>query len=171
MTFFLTGQLKLGSMDPRLSRLIDDYTAVTGRAVAVLVEGLGLDGPESIRSWRANQIPQSGKLPNGTRYFLHGIGCLVKLPTGTVNFDVPPGGEPDAFNLGWLQDHRERTSDDYGIRSCNELGRLFDAAVASAEFVEVDYYLYVVKRRHVFARVWSVICAATHQLTASSSNT
>ena len=63
---------------------------------------------------RANNIPQSDMLENEPpiKYFLHGIGCSLNLPSGSIDWDFGYQNRLDGFDAGRLwyfaNDRREQ---------------------------------------------------------------
>ena len=73
-------------MNNNLARLISDYQGAVREAVAAIRDS-GIELPTTSTDWAANGIPQRGTFKGGIPYFKHGYGCLVRLPSGAVDFD------------------------------------------------------------------------------------
>jgi hypothetical protein len=76
------------------------------------------------------------------RYYKHGYGCAVHLPTGTVDFDFGEHGEIDGFDVWRLSNYAGRRLSAYGIASDDELKKVFDVAVKDGALVYSGYILY-----------------------------
>lgn len=68
-----------------LVELIDDYMGAVERSLLMFEKTFGRR--DLIKAWREGIIPQTGQLPGGVEYQMHGIGCWVDLPEGEVDFD------------------------------------------------------------------------------------
>ncbi len=73
-------------MNTQLFRLITKYQHAVHEAV-ILLSRSGIKMPLSCDNWLNTDIPAHGELLGGIRYFKHGYGCKVNLPSGTVDFD------------------------------------------------------------------------------------
>ena len=74
-------------------------------------------------------------LEDGIRYYKHGIGCAVWLPSGTVDFDFGERGEADGFNRGRITQFAMPNLASYGFETPEAVKAAFDLAVASGEIV------------------------------------
>ena len=131
-------------MDPRFSQLIHDYQAAVGEAVELLVRS-GIPLPDSNTAWTVTDVRQIGELAGGVRYFKHGYGCTVKLPTGTIDFDFGEHGDIDGFDVWRLRNFARCRLSSYGFASEEEVGTAFEAAWNSGELVFSGYILYYLK--------------------------
>jgi hypothetical protein len=128
-------------MDHRLATLIDDYCASVSTAVKLLEQG-GIARPESNTTWACNDIPQTGVLPGGVRYFKHGYGCNVHLKGGPVDFDFGEKGEINGFDTWRLSSFADERLEQYGFSSEKELETCFKAEVAFGSIVYSGYILH-----------------------------
>lgn len=128
-------------MDKRLSALIKDYLASVSRAVQLLAQG-GISQPCSNTEWACNDVPQTGILPGGVKYYKHGYGCAVHLNDGTVDFDFGENGENDGFDTWRLSGFAQGKLSQYGFESEDEVKMCFNAAVAAGELRYSGYILY-----------------------------
>lgn len=130
-------------MDARLIRLIRDYQAAVRLAVS-LMSGSGIGRPASNIDWTGLDIPQSGELRDGIRYYKHGYGCAVQLPCGAVDFDFGQNGEIDGFDAWRLMGFAALRDCDYGFSGESELKDVFEKAVTSSDLRFSGYLLYYV---------------------------
>ena len=93
-------------------------------------------------AWVDCDIPQHGELYGGARYFKHGYGCAVHLPSAKVDFDFGAQGQIDGFDLWRLVDFAARGLAKYGFSSEQAVKTAFQAAVESGEIVASEYILY-----------------------------
>ncbi|WP_394304658.1 DUF6896 domain-containing protein [Pseudomonas danubii] len=100
--------------------------------------------PASNADWVGTDIPDQGELAGGIRYFKHGFGCAVHLPTATVSFDFGEQGEIDGVTLSRLAGFAENRLLEYGFADENELKHCFDNEVAAGSLVYSGYILYYV---------------------------
>lgn len=89
-------------MNVNLASLIDAYQSAVRDAVNLMYAS-GIEAPESNTAWACSGVPQVSELLGGVRYFKHGFGCAVHLPSGTVDFDFGEHGEINGFDLSRLQ--------------------------------------------------------------------
>lgn len=129
-------------IDARLKRLIDDYRVAVRQAVTAL-EANGIPRPKSTAEWVAYDVPQTGELSGGGKYFIHGFGCTVKSPDTYVDFDFGEQGQIDGFDCYRMSDFaRERLVSEYAISDGDELKRIFDDACHAGELVDSGYILW-----------------------------
>lgn len=128
-------------MDHRLATLIDDYCASVSSAVKLLAQG-GIAHPESNTAWACNDIPQTGVLPGGVKYFKHGYGCAVHLKGSPVDFDFGEKGEINGFDMWRLSSFADERLEQYGFNSEKELEACFKAEVAIGSIVYSGYILH-----------------------------
>lgn len=74
------------------------YLSSVSSAVKLLEEA-GIVRPDSNTAWASSDIPQTGVLANGVKYFKHGYGCAVHLKGGSVDFDFGEKGEITGFDI------------------------------------------------------------------------
>ncbi|WP_455918271.1 DUF6896 domain-containing protein [Pseudomonas cerasi] len=128
-------------MNNQLAILISDYQASVGVAVAMMQRS-GIPLPATNVDWVVNNVPQHGELEGGIRYFKHGYGCAVSLPTGTVDFDFGAHGEIDGFDVWRLADFAGDKLSAYGFADEDALKTCFDAEVAAGALMYCGYILY-----------------------------
>lgn len=121
-------------MNPHLHRLIRDYQASVRTALQKL-QASGIRMPTSAMDWAGMDLPLPGMLEDGIRYYKHGIGCAVWLPSGTVDFDFGERGEADGFNRGRITQFAMPNLAAYGFETPEAVKAAFDQAVASGEIV------------------------------------
>ena len=124
-----------------LAQLIHDYQDAVRTAVALL-ESSGIPKPATPDDWVGLDIPQRGELQGGVRYFKHGYGCAVNLPSGKVDFDFGAGGQIDGFDLWRLVGFAEGRLMTYGFPSEQDVKSAFQSAEQSGKIVRSDYILY-----------------------------
>ena len=128
-------------MDQRLVVLIEDYLASVSSAVKLL-EQSGIERPSSNTEWACNEVPQTGVLLGGVKYFKHGFGCAVRLKGGSVDFDFGEQGEINGFDVWRLTSFADERLGEYGFESEKELERCFKAGVAAGSLVYSGYILH-----------------------------
>jgi hypothetical protein len=121
-------------MDPRLRNLIDDYLASVATAVRLLGDS-GFDMPNSNVAWACNGAQHVGELNGGVKYFKHGYGCRVSLPTGEVDFDFGDRGQVDGFDAWRLASFAEDRLLEYQFASEEEVNAAFAAAIQGGHIV------------------------------------
>ena len=121
-------------MNPHLHRLIRDYQASVHMALQKL-RASGIRMPTSAMDWAGMDLPLPGVLEDGIRYYKHGIGFAVWLPSGTVDFDFGEHGEADGFNRGRIAQFAMPNLAAYGFETPEAVKAAFDQAVASGEIV------------------------------------
>lgn len=131
-------------MDQRLSELIKDYLVSVSKAVQLLEQG-GISQPRSNTEWACDDLPQTGILPGGVKYYKHGYGCAVHLKDGTVDFDFGENGEINGFDTWRLTCFAHGKLLWYGFESEDELKMCFNAAVAAGELRYSGYILYYLR--------------------------
>ncbi|RXU65832.1 hypothetical protein CW358_16645 [Pseudomonas protegens] len=128
-------------MNPRLAQLVCDYQASV-RCAVELMQQCAIPLPASNSDWAGLDIPEQGQLTGGVRYFKHGYGCAVHLPTATVSFDFGEQGEIDGVTLSRLAGFAENRLAQYGFTDEDELKQCFDQEVAAGSLVYSGYILY-----------------------------
>ena len=131
-------------MDSRLLSLINDYLEAVAKAVGLLSDA-GIPRPASNTDWVGTQIPQTGLLPGGVKYFKHGYGVAVHLEDGAVDFDFGDEGQINGFDAWRLKGFSEERPGRYGFHSDEEIDRCFEAAKASGAFVYSGYILHYLR--------------------------
>jgi hypothetical protein len=66
-----------------------------------------------LRAWHQGDIPQTGRLPGGVEYELHGVGCRLYFPTFEVDFDFGPHGRSDGFDAWRLNQYTKQFPDQF----------------------------------------------------------
>ncbi|WP_377707742.1 DUF6896 domain-containing protein [Pseudomonas protegens] len=130
-------------MNPHLAHLVSDYQASIRTAVELMQQS-AIPLPASNADWVGTDIPDQGELAGGIRYFKHGYGCAVHLPTATVSFDFGEQGEIDGVTLSRLAGFAENRLVEYGFTDEDELKHCFDNEVAAGSLVYSGYILYYV---------------------------
>lgn len=130
-------------MDKKLKNLISDYQDSV-RAAVELIHRSGIPLPVTSFGWVLTDIPDDGELEGGFSYCKHGTGCLVDLPTGSVDFDFGRLGEIDGFDSWRLFKFAESQLAKYGFETEEAIEKSFEAAVKSGELVSPCYTLYYV---------------------------
>jgi hypothetical protein len=131
-------------MDTGLSRLISDYHARVGEAIAVLAKA-GIERPVSAADWAALDVPQRAELPGGFQYFKHGFGCAVHSPSWIINFDFGDNGEIDGFTGQSLCGFAGERLSEYGFESEKEVERAIKIAVELNAIRFSGYILYFLR--------------------------
>lgn len=89
---------KLQNMEiERLKALIKEYQSRVQEAVSLFVTHKNINPIE----WMQEKLPQIGFLDSEKtiKYFFHGIGCRVDLPSGPVDWDFGYGDRHDGFDV------------------------------------------------------------------------
>jgi hypothetical protein len=128
-------------MNTALSDLISDYLTSVSTAVRLMRDS-GLPLPATNTAWAINDIPQSGALQGGIKYYKHGYGCAVHLRGGVVDFDFGANGETTGFDLWRLSSFASDKLPQYGFKDEDALKSAFEHAVAKEEFQYSGYILY-----------------------------
>jgi len=128
-------------MNNQLANLICDYQASVGAAVDMMQRS-GIPRPPTNTDWVGTDIPQHGELEGGIRYFKHGYGCAISLPTGAVDFDFGEHGEIDGFDAWRLASFAGAKLSEYGFADEDALNECFKAEVAAGSLVYSGYILY-----------------------------
>lgn len=128
-------------MHYQLANLIYDYQASVKTAVD-LMERSGIPRPPTNTDWIGTDISQSGELEGRVRYFKHGYGCAVSLPTGRVDFDFGEQGEINGFDVWRLAGFADARLPEYGFADEDALKECFKAEVMSGHLVYSGYILY-----------------------------
>lgn len=128
-------------MNNQLTNLISDYQASVRTAVE-LMQRSGIPLPLNCADWIETDIPEYGELDGGIRYFKHGHGCAVSLPTGKVDFDFGDQGEIGGFDVWRLAGFAGSRLAEYGFDTEEALKECFKAAVTTGSLVYSGYILY-----------------------------
>lgn len=130
-------------MNNQLAILIRDYQASVAAAVEMMQRS-GIPRPPTNTDWVVTDIPQRGELEGGVRYFKHGYGCAVSLPTGTVDFDFGDHGEIGGFDAWRLVSFAGDKLSEYGFADEDAVTECFKSEVAAGSLVYSGYILYYV---------------------------
>lgn len=136
-------------MIERLIQLIHEYQSRVQEAVELFECYKGLKQPQHPLEWQSSSIPQSGYLDPSEQiaYFLHGYGCCVRLPTGTVDWDFGQEGQIDGFDVWRLYEFVQRGTQNFPeFRDEEVLKGVFAEAKSKGLFHKSDYILYYLKR-------------------------
>ncbi|WP_228896523.1 hypothetical protein [Acidovorax sp. Leaf73] len=131
-------------MDKRLALLIEDYLSSVASAVRLLEEN-GIARPKSNDAWACNEVPQTGVLAGGVKYFKHGFGCAVHLKGGSVDFDFGANGETNGFDIWRLSNFADERLAQYGFTSEKELEACFKAEVEAGSIIYSGYILHYLR--------------------------
>lgn len=128
-------------MNEKLVRLIDDFQGNVLNALK-LMQRSGIRMPLSRNDWIESNIPITGELDGGAKYYKHGAGCLVSLNANKVDFDFGEEGEIGGFNLWWLAKFAGENLTSYGFKNAGDLNECWNKALDAGEFICPDYGLY-----------------------------
>jgi hypothetical protein len=134
------------SMNVNLYKLITDYQASVARATA-LMQKSGIQMPLTATDWACNGIEQRGYLLGGAKYFKHGFGCAVHLPTGVIDFDFGNHGEINGFCAHRLATFAGARIRDYGFQSEEVLIDCFKTEVDAGSIIFSGYFLYYLAKK------------------------
>nr|KAA0528700.1 hypothetical protein F0321_04150 [Enterobacter asburiae]KAA0533199.1 hypothetical protein F0320_09255 [Enterobacter dykesii] len=107
-------------MNVNLYHLIIDFQSHVEDALKLMYRS-GIQMPSSCNEWIDYDIPFSGELTDGVKYFKHGAGCRVDLNSGTVDFDFGEHGEIGGFNSWWLTAFAGSRLPIYGFSNYNDV--------------------------------------------------
>ncbi|CNL07916.1 Uncharacterised protein [Yersinia mollaretii] len=130
-------------MNEKLFRLIVDFQENIQIALK-LMQRSGISMPLSRNEWIESNIPNSGELDGGIKYYKHGAGCLVMLNSGAVDFDFGVLGEIGGFNFWWLIRFAEKNFKDYGFRDRDCIASFLNEALDKGELICPDQNLYYI---------------------------
>lgn len=119
-------------MDRNLERLITEFQSRVRDAVALMYRS-GIPMPYSSFAWLQAEVPGTGILDGGAKYFKHGAGCEVRFETGAVDFDFGDNGEIDGFDLWRLTNFCRDDLPFFGFDSMEQIEQSFTAALACGE--------------------------------------
>lgn len=128
-------------MDNNLKQLITEFQFRVRHSVALMYRS-GMTMPYSSFAWLRADIPGSGVLDGGIKYFKHGAGCEVQLETGTVDFDFGEHGEIDGFDLWRLTKFTRGSLPCFGFDNAEQIEQSFNAAVACGDLERSGHDLY-----------------------------
>ena len=118
--------------------LINDYMGAVEKALALFEKTFGRR--DLIKAWREGAIPQTGKLPGGVEYQMHGIGCWVDLPDGEVDFDFAYSNDV-GFDAWRLWSYAEHAQNRYpGYQKKEDVERELAEALASGVVEPFEQY-------------------------------
>ena len=99
----------MNDQNENLEILINDFISMVESSTLIFENKFGTR--DIRRLWRTKAIKRCGKVTRGVNYELHGIGCLINLSTGSVDFDYGPNGEINGFDTWRLYNFaRDRPS-------------------------------------------------------------
>ncbi len=130
-------------MNEKLVRLIADFQENVHIALK-LMQRSGIQMPFSRNDWIESNIPNTGELDGGVKYYKHGAGCLIKLSTGDIDFDFGVQGEVGGFNFWWLIRFAGKKLTAYGFRNEDEVAEYLDDALDKGELICPDHDLYYI---------------------------
>ncbi len=130
-------------MNEKLVCLIADFRENVQTALK-LMQRSGIQMPFSRNDWIESNIPNTGELDGGVKYYKHGAGCLIRLSTGEVDFDFGVQGEIGGFNLWWLIRFAGKKLTAYGFRNEDEVAEYLDDALDKGELICPDHDLYYI---------------------------
>lgn len=130
-------------MRKNLHRLINDFQSYVHAALKVMYRS-GIEMPSSRSQWIESDIPLTGELEDGMKYYKHGAGCLVELGSGRVDFDFGENGEVGGFNAWWLTCFAGKNLKDYGFENLEDVTDQIDKALADGELVFPHRDLYYI---------------------------
>lgn len=132
-------------MNTQLFRLITKYQHAVHEAV-ILLSRSGIKMPLSCDNWLNTDIPAHGELLGGIRYFKHGYGCKVNLPSGTVDFDFGRSGEICGFDPWRLFNFAGSSLSEYQFADLDELRACFDLELSAGKIIFSGYILYYLSK-------------------------
>ncbi|WP_423367510.1 DUF6896 domain-containing protein [Burkholderia sp. LMG 32019] len=109
-------------MSDEFKRLIVEYKNAISEALVVMQRS-GIRMPYSSYDWVYMGIPMGGELEGGGYYWKHGVGCDVRLPEKSVDFDFGENGEIGGFDAWWLAKFAGVNLKEYGFNSADELDK------------------------------------------------
>ncbi|UXD25288.1 hypothetical protein FORC065_2484 [Yersinia enterocolitica] len=130
-------------MNEKLFLLIVDFQKSIQTALK-LMQRSGISMPLSRNEWIESNIPISGELDGGVKYYKHGAGCQVILDSGAVDFDFGVQGEIGGFNFWWLTRFAEKNLKDYGFKDWDCVASFLDEALGKGELICPDQDLYYI---------------------------
>ena len=120
-----------------LRKLISDYQERV-RAAVLLMQDSGLKTPWEPSSWKRDGFAQEGRLNGNAYYFQHGIGCTVRLPAGTIDFDFWDEDASRYFSPYDLTRFAGAALKDYGFTTSAEVADAFKQAVSEGWLSSAD---------------------------------
>lgn len=133
------------AIDTRLIRLIHDYQDAVRCAVESL-EATGIQRPKSWTDWVGYDVPGTGELATGGKYFIHGFGCAVKTLEFCVDFEFGEHGEIDGIDFHRMENFaRNHLQTEYGFADSTELHSAIKASCDAGEMVESGYILWYLR--------------------------
>jgi hypothetical protein len=134
-------------MNQKLKILIESYLSAVNEAIQLLVAS-GIELPKSNTEWAISGIAQTGELEGGIKYFKHGYGCAVHLPSGSVDFDFGPQGEYNGFDEWRLWGFLQNSKMPKIFRTEAELKQEFVLAIENGDLKFSGYILYFLNEAH-----------------------
>ncbi|WP_233982311.1 DUF6896 domain-containing protein [Pectobacterium versatile] len=130
-------------MNKNFFRLIVDFQESVQNALKIMQRS-GIRMPPSRNDWIESDIPITGELDGGVKYYKHGAGCLVSLSSGEVDFDFGEEGEIGGFNLWWLTQFAGENLTDYGFKNTDDIAECLNKSLESGELVCPYHDLYYI---------------------------
>ncbi|QHM71406.1 DUF6896 domain-containing protein [Mixta intestinalis] len=114
------------------------------QAALKLMYRSGIKMPSSRSEWIESDIPSSGELEGGVKYYKHGAGCWVGLDSGEVDFDFGLQGKVGGFNAWWLTRFAGNNIETYGFRNFDDIFEHINKALADGELIYPEHDLYYI---------------------------
>ncbi|MNG70255.1 hypothetical protein D3C73_125650 [compost metagenome] len=130
-------------MNENLYRLIFDFQDKVQVALK-LMHRSGIKMPSSRNEWIEYNIPNTGELDGGVKYYKHGAGCRVELNSGGVDFDFGGWGEVGGFNSWWLKNFAGKNLKAYDFISYDDISDHLNKAFDDGELIFPDHDLYFI---------------------------
>ena len=125
-------------MNQQLESLIKAFQGAVAEAISLMEES-GISRPLTNTAWVEAGHQQSGILRNGVRYYKHGYGCSVHLPSGVVSFDFGENGEIDGFDCNRLIEFAGTHSSAFGSVAREEITRAYEQALQKGLIIASPY--------------------------------
>lgn len=129
-------------MNRDLDELIAKYVDVAAEMFPGVAKHLGASPPISNTEWACLDVPQSGVTFDGTQYFKHGYGIVMKDGNREIDLDLGEKGEINGFDAWRLFDFAERNKIATPFGSHKEIETAMQEAVDSGELAYSGYILY-----------------------------
>ncbi|MBS1704223.1 MAG: hypothetical protein JST12_21345 [Armatimonadetes bacterium] len=129
-------------MDLRLKHVIEEYWAGI-QEVLRLMDASGMPRPATLAEWLVTRNEwQMGTFVGDIRFFCHGYGIAVNLPSGVLDFDFGLNGEVDGVNVHWAIQFVQKRLGEFGYSSESELKQAFEDAIAAGDLAKDDLGAY-----------------------------
>lgn len=132
-------------MNENLYRLIIDFQRHVEDALKIMYRS-GIQMPTSCNAWIDYDIPFSGELEGGIKYFKHGAGCRVDLKSCSVDFDFGEKGEIGGFNSWWLTQFAGSSLPIYGFSNYNEVDDHLMQELEKGHLLPLSHGLYYIAK-------------------------